>query len=95
MIYWPTKAPGDSIDYGMDWGPTLSKMGDPTIVSSAWTVVSGSVTLPVAAIQAGSRGTLVRVAGGTDGSEAIVRNTITLSDGEVIHEEAFLKIRAL
>lgn len=95
MIYWPTKAPTDSIDYGMDWGPTLSKMGDPSIVSSSWAVVSGNVTLGPDAIAAGSRETLVRVSGGTDGSEAIVRNIITLSDGEIIHEEAFLKIKAL
>lgn len=95
MIYWPTKAPGDSIDYGMDWGPTLSKLGDPTITLSVWAVVSGDVTLPVHTINAGGRETVVRVAGGTDGSEAIVRNTVTLSDGQTIHEEAFLKIRAL
>jgi hypothetical protein len=95
MIYWPTKAPGDSIDYGMDWGPTLSKMDDLTITNSEWAVVSGDVTLPANAIAAGSRGTIVRVADGTDGSEAIVRNTVTLSDGQTIHEEAFIKIRAL
>jgi hypothetical protein len=94
MIYWPTKAPSDSIDYGMDWGPTLSKMGDPTIVTSNWAVVSGTVTLPAKAIAAGSRETLVRVAGGTDGTEAIVKNTVTLSDGQIIHEDAFLKIKA-
>jgi hypothetical protein len=95
MIYWPTKAPGDSIDYGMDWGPTLSKLGDPSITLSAWAVVSGDVTIPANTIAAGSRGTVARVAGGTDGTEAIVRNTVTLSDGQILHEEAFIKIRAL
>lgn len=95
MIYWPTKAPSDTIDYGLDWGPTLSKLDDPTIVGSEWTIVSGNVTVPSNTIAAGSRGTVARVAGGTDGTEAILRNSVTLSDGQVIHEEAFLKIRAL
>lgn len=94
MIYWPTKTPGAAIDYGADWGPTLSKLGDPTIVSSVWSLISGDVTIGVSGISGGAQETLVRISGGTDGTEAIVKNTVTLSDGQILDEKAFLKIRA-
>lgn len=94
MIYWPTKGPSDQIDYGMDWGPTLSRLDDPTISVSNWTLVSGDVTIGVAGIAADGRSTEVRISGGTDATEAVVRNTVTLSDGQVLHEEALVKVRA-
>lgn len=94
MIYWPTKAPSDQIDYGMDWGPTLSRMGNPTITVSTWALVSGDVAIGASTIDGDGRGTEVRITGGTDATDAVVRNTVTLSDGQVLHEEAYLKIRA-
>lgn len=95
MIYWPTKSPTEVIDYGMNWAPTLSLLtGSPTIVSQTWTIVSGNVTLGAQSIDADGKGTNVRVSAGTDGTEAIVKNTVTLSDGQIIDENAFVKIRA-
>lgn len=99
MIYWPTKAPSDEIDYGMAWGPTLGELGDPppTIIEigTSWQVVSGDVDILASVINADGQGTVVRLGGGTDGSEAILRNIIKLSDGQSLHEEAFIKVRAL
>jgi len=94
MIYWPTKGPSDVIDYGMDWGPTLSRIGNPTISNSVWALVSGDVTIGASSIDADGRGTEVRISAGTNGTDAVVRNTITTSDGQTVHEEAFVKIRA-
>lgn len=94
MIYWPTKTPAEVMDYGMNWGPTLSELGDPTITGSAWAVLSGDVTLTGDSIDADNRGTQVRVNGGTDATDAVVQNTVTLSDGEVLTEKAYIKIRS-
>lgn len=94
MIYWPTKGPSDVIDYGMNWAPTLARLGDPTITVSTWTLVSGNVVIGPDSIDADSRGTEVRISAGTDGTDAVLRNTVTLSDGQVLHEEAFVKVRA-
>lgn len=96
MIYWPTKGPADSIDFGAGWGTFLSLLGDPppTIIASDWTVISGDVTIDAQVIDSDGRGTEVRVVGGTDGTEYILRNQVTLSDGQSFHERAFGKIRA-
>lgn len=99
MIYWPSKAPADAIDFGMAWGPFLSELGTPppTILStpggSVWTVRSGDVNIVASVVDADGRGTEVRLTGGTDGTEAILRNQVTLSDGQSFHEDAFIKIR--
>lgn len=97
MIYWPTKAPTDVIDYGMGWGPTLGELGDPPptieVVGTSWSILSGDVSIITSAVDGDGRGTVVRVAGGTADTEAILRNVVTLSDGQVLHEDAFLKIR--
>lgn len=94
MIYWPTKTPATEIDYGMDWAPTLSLLGDPTITFSTWAVLSGDVTTSATGIDPDGKGTGVRVSNGTSGTDAILENTVTLSDGEILTEKAYLKIRA-
>lgn len=96
MIYWPSKAPADAIDYGMAWGPTLSKLDPdtpPTIIVSDWSVLVGDVTVQAQVIDEAGRGTTVRVVGGTNNTEAVLRNQVTLSDGQSIHEDAFIRIR--
>lgn len=94
MIYWPTKSPAEIIDFGMDWAPTLSKLDDPTITGSVWAVASGDVVLGATSIDADNRGTQVRLSGGTDGTDSIVKNTVTLSNGDVLEEKAYLKVRS-
>lgn len=94
MIYWPTKAPADLKDFGAAWGPFLSKLSSPppTITVSVWSVRSGDVFIQAQVIDPNGRGTECRVGGGTDGTEAILRNQVTLSDGQSFHEDAFIKI---
>jgi hypothetical protein len=94
MIYWPTKTPATVLDYGADWAPTLSRLGDPTITASVWTLLSGDAIKGADAIDAGARSTTVRVSGGTDGVDSVFKNTVTLSNGEVLETKALLKVRA-
>lgn len=99
MIYWPNKGPADAIDFGMAWGPFLSKLGTPppTILStpggSVWSVISGDVGIQAAVVDDDGRGTEVRITGGTLGTEYIVRNQVILSDGQSFHEDAFGKVK--
>ena len=93
VIYWPTKLAAETVDYGADWAPTLSRVGDETITDSAWALISGDVTVGVDAIDADARGTSVRISGGTANTAAVVRNTVTLSDGQVLTTDAHLKVR--
>lgn len=94
MKYWPTKTPAQVKDLGLDWGPTLSKIADPTIVGSSWVKLRGTVTVqPVGAIIDG-RKTGTRVTGGTAGDISVFRNTVELSDGQFLDEDVTIKVRA-
>jgi hypothetical protein len=92
VIYWPTKTPDAEIDYGADWAPTLSRVGDATIADSDWTRLSGDAVIGVASFT--DTETSVRISAGTDGIDSIFENTVTLSDGQILTEKAYLKVRA-
>lgn len=94
MIYWPDKVPQDAVDFGADWAPTLAKLPGKFIVQSVWTRRSGNAVNSNAAIIQGSNGTKtgVRISGGTSGTFSIFRNTVTLNDGEILHEDALIKV---
>jgi hypothetical protein len=94
MIYWPTKPQAAIWDLGLDWAPTLGKLGDPTITGSVWTRLRGTANVAAGAIVAGARQVVTRVSGGTPDEETIFRNQVTLSDGKVLIEDVFLKVRA-
>lgn len=94
MRYWPTKTREVTRDQGLDWGPTLSKIGDPTIVGSVWTRLSGSIIATGGGILSGDRRTVTRVSGGTPGEGTLFRNTITLSNGYILTEDVFQRTRA-
>lgn len=100
MIYWPSKTVAAARDLGMDWGPTLAKIArqeevaQPTVVNSVWTRLSGSATFTSGAINPDGRRTVTRIAGGTANQQSVFRNTVTLSDGKVLTEDAFIKVRA-
>ena len=94
MIYWPTKPAAAVRDLNADWGPTLAKLGDPTIVNSVWTRLSGDAGIITTGISADGRKTGARVSGGTGGTTTIFRNTVTLSDSKVEVEDVYLKVRA-
>lgn len=100
MKYWPTKTPVTMRDQGLDWGPTLSKIGralaisDPTIVISTWTRLRGTAVVTGTNIDDTARKTSTRVSGGTAGEETIFRNTVTLSNGYILDEDVFQRVRA-
>ena len=93
MIYWNHKTPAMVKDYGLNWQPFLSTIGDPNIVASSWSLVSGNVVLSSPSNTA--KTTAVRVSGGdTVNCENIIRNHITLSTGEQYDADVYLKIRS-
>lgn len=94
MKYWPSKTPNTMRDQGLDWGPTLSKIGDPTIVASSWTRLRGTAVVTGTNIDDAGRQTSTRVSGGTAGEETIFRNTVTLSNGYILDEDVFQRVRA-
>lgn len=91
MIYWPTKAPAAIIDYGANWAPALSRLGDVTITNSVWSRVSGDAVVGTQNHTATT--TSVRISGGTDGTDSVFENVVTLSDGQVLDKKALLKVR--
>jgi len=91
MQYWPSKIAAGAYDMGLDWAPALAELGDLTITGSTWSIISGDVVLSNFSFT--TTKTAVRVSAGTAGSEAVVRNLVTLSNGEKYHEDAFLKVR--
>lgn len=95
MQYWPSKSEVVIADYGLDWRPALSKLGDLTITGSTWSVYSTSeeettLDLSASSINAGITG--VRVSDGVTREELIIRNIVTLNNGERYKEDVFLKI---
>ena len=94
MKYWPTKTPTEIRDVGLDYGPTLSKLGDPTITASTWMKLHGSSSVVGTTIDDTGRQVGTRVYGGDPNSETVFRNTVTLSDGTVLTEDVFQRVRA-
>lgn len=94
MRYWPTKTPSDVRDVGLDYGPTLSKLGDPTISESVWTKLHGTASVVGSTIDPTGRKVGTRVYNGEPNSETVFRNTVTLSTGEVLTEDVFQRVRA-
>lgn len=100
MKYWPSKTPTTVRDVGLDWGPTLSKIGkqlgipDPTISISSWSRLRGDANVTAGTVHPNNRQTITRVSGGTAGTETIFRNTVTLSNGYVLDEDVFQRVRA-
>lgn len=92
MIYWPSKPAAAVIDYGANWAPALSRLGDVTITNSTWTRISGDAVAGLATFT--DTTTSVRISAGTAGTESIFENVVTLSDGQTLPERAFLKVLA-
>lgn len=94
MINWPSKTDAEFKDYGLDWRPALSKLGDPNIVNSVWTKLSGDVTFASGIIQPDAKRTGIKIGAGTIGSVSKMRNTVTLSTGPVLAADALVRVRA-
>lgn len=94
MRYWPSKTPVSVRDLGLDWGPALSELGDAAIVTSAWQRLRGPCGYTVGTVLDAGRKTVTRISGGTAGVISVFRNTVTLSDGQVLDEDVTINTRA-
>jgi hypothetical protein len=92
MKYWPTKTPGVVRKQGLNWAPTLSDLGDLTIADSQWAKLHGSAEILDPSFD--DTTTTVLVSGGTPGEETVWRNTVTLSNGYILDEDVFQRVRA-
>jgi hypothetical protein len=94
MKYWPTKTPLQIRDRGLNWLPTLEQYPapQPTIVDSSWDKLHGDADITSGIFN--DTTTTARVIGGTAGQETVFRNTISLSNGEVLDEDVFQRVRA-
>lgn len=73
-------APGADLDYGFDWKTNGWLEPDETIASSTWSVQPAGITLSRLQIAEGNI-TSVFAAGGTNGRQYVLTNTITTSEG--------------
>lgn len=94
MIYWPTKTVAEVVDRGLDWSPALSELGDPLITDSAWEKLRGAADAAFGSVDADGKKVYTRVSGGEANAESVFRNTVTLSDGQVVQTDVFIKTRA-
>lgn len=89
------KQPGESRKYGGDWRSALAKFPGVTISTSAWALVPGSdgaLTLGASAINSAGDQTSVLVGSGTAGTVYTLKNTVTLSDGQVLYGYGALEV---
>lgn len=89
------KQPGETRKYGGDWRPALAKYPGVTITASSWALVpgtDGALSLGAAAINPAGDQTTVLLSAGTAGTVYTLRNTVTLSDGQVLNGYGALEI---
>ena len=101
MLQWPNKDPDEILDYQLDWAnPQKPRLvTNETLVSSAWTVIQGSVVLGTgtngapAPTFAPSGLSTVWLKGGVIGEMCILNNRVTTSAGRTYEEEVKLRVR--
>lgn len=86
---WTTHAPGADLDYSVNWSDWLAD--DETIVDSDWTVTTG-ITLSRMLLIGGNLAS-VFAAGGVEGQNYVLKNTITTSAGRVDSRTITLRCR--
>lgn len=72
---------GETVKLGIDWNGYLGWRSSATVSSSAWATEDGNITLSSATNSGGVTGTTVAA---SSVGEAIVKNTATLSNGEIL-----------
>lgn len=87
-LSWPSKDPGEVLDYQIDWSALLD--GD-TIDSSTFDVLSGSVVVDSSSID--NVTTTVWLSGGTLNETCTVENTIETVIGRTFQQSVRLRIR--
>ena len=91
-LYWPPKAPGEVLDYMIDWSQRLTT-GD-SIASSIWAITSGA-GLTINSNQftnTPSPATKVFLSSGTLGVTYQLLNTITTANGDTMQETVTINI---
>lgn len=90
------KQPNEIKRYGGDWRVKLAPYTGLTITGSTWAIISPDAVLTVSggAIAPDGLTTSAMFQGGTPGSAYVVRNTVTLSDGQVWHGYGLLRVEA-
>jgi hypothetical protein len=89
-ITWPTKDPGDTLDYAVDWTDRLA--GD-TIAASVWTLVVAAGLTKASEAHTDVL-TTVWLSAGTAGLSATLKNVITTTGGRTMDEVISLAIDA-
>jgi hypothetical protein len=93
MLAWPPKAPGEVLDYDIDWSLRLN--GD-TILTSNYAIITTDGVAGSLAIQSNSfllTRTKVWVNSGTLGFTYVLQNTVTTANGDTMIESSSLPIR--
>lgn len=95
MSSWPPKDPDEVLDYQIDWadpvdGPRL--VTGETLLTSVFSVASGSVTINSSAFVAGGLAT-VWLSGGTAGTTCAIQNRVTTSAGRTYEKTVRLRVR--
>ncbi len=85
----PKKDPGETLDYALDWSQAMENAD--AIATSTWSVESGGVSIPASTVN--GKTVTVWVSGGTTNVPAIVKNTVTTTQGRTFVER--LKIPVL
>lgn len=86
---------GESKTYNGDWRRVLAGIaGAPTITLSAWVVVAGGAGLTIvgSAINVDGDITSVTLQGATAGVVYTLRNTVTLSDSQVLYKYGVVEV---
>jgi hypothetical protein len=87
-LSWPSKDPGEVLDYQIDWSALLD--GD-TIDASSFAVLSGSVVVDSDSID--NVTTTVWLSGGTLNETCTIENTIETAVGRTFQQSVRLRIR--
>lgn len=81
------KDPDEAKFYFMDWDGWLNESA--TISTSVW-----ATTLTKASDAINALVTRVKLSGGTHGTDYVVQNTITTSDGETLERSGLVRVRS-
>ena len=88
-----TKDPADRLDYTIDYSTQLRRETD-TIAGSTWTVPAGLTFNPAEASFSTTAAT-AWISGGTAGTDYIVTNRITTTEGRVYERSFTLRVKDL
>jgi hypothetical protein len=87
-----TKDPQDKLDTGFDWDANAFLTNRVTTISgSAWTVPSG---ITASSTSYTDTTTLVRLTGGTAGTDYTITNHVVLANGEEFDRSILVRVRS-